>query len=60
MDNAYNKFMEHLTKEGLKQIIKNNRNYTKQQKDALMLIVDVGETPEEVIKGILAYFAVNH
>ena len=59
MNNANDKLMEHFAKESLKQAIDNNYNFTNQQKYELKLIVDAGGTPEDVIKGILAYFAMN-
>lgn len=59
MINANDKLMEHFAKESLKQAIDNNYNFTTQQKRELKLIVDAGRTPEDVIKGILAYFAIN-
>ena len=60
MNNANDKLMEHFAKESLKQAIDNNYNFTNQQKHELKLIVDAGRTPDDVIKGILAYFAFNH
>ena len=59
MNNTDGKLMEHFAKESLKQVIDNNYNFTNQQKYELKLIVDAGRTPEDVIKGILAYFAMN-
>ena len=59
MNNTDGKLLEHFAKEGLKQTIDNNYNFTEQQKHELKLIVDAGRTPEDVIKGILAYFAFN-
>ena len=59
MNNTDDKLMEHFAKESLKQTIDNNYNFTEKQKCELKLIVDVGKTPEDVIKGILAYFAFN-
>lgn len=59
MNNANDKLMEHFAKESLKQVIDNNCNFTNQQKHELKLIVDAGRTPDDVIKGILAYFAMN-
>ena len=60
MNNTNVKLMEHFAKEGLKQAIDNNYNFTDLQKHELKLIVDAGRTPDDVIKGILAYFAFNH
>ena len=59
MNNDNDKLMEHFAKVSLKQAIDNNYNFTKQQKLELKLIVDAGRTPEDVVKGILAYFAMN-
>ena len=59
MNNTDGKFIEHFAKERLKQTIDNNYNFTEKQKHELKLIVDSGRTPEDVIKGILAYFAIN-
>ncbi len=59
MNNANDKLMEHFAKESLKQAIDNNYNFTNKQKHELKLIVDVGRAPEDVIKGILSYFAIN-
>ena len=59
MNNTDDKLMEHFAKESLKQTIDNNYNFTEKQKYELKLIVDAGRTPEDVIKGILAYFAFN-
>ena len=59
MINANDKLMEHFATESLKQASDNNYNFTTQQKHELKLIVDAGRTPEDVIKGILAYFAIN-
>ena len=60
MSNNEDKFIEHFAKESLKQAIDNKFNFTEKQKHELKMIVEVGKTPEEVIKGILAYFAFNH
>ena len=60
MNNTDDKLIEHFAKESLKQTIENNYNFTEKQKHELKLIVDAGRTPEDVIKGILAYFAFNH
>lgn len=60
MNNANDKLMEHLAKDSLKQAIDNNYNFTDQQKHELKSIVDAGRTPDDVIKGILAYFAFKH
>lgn len=51
------KLNKHLKKECLKNIIDNNHAYTDKQKQDLKLIVDAGETPEEILEGILSYFA---
>ena len=59
MNNTDDKLIEHFAKESLKQTIENNYNFTEKQKHELKLIVDAGRTPEDVIKGILAYFAFN-
>ena len=59
MNNTDGKLLEQFAKESLKQTIDNNYNFTEQQKHELKLIVDAGRTPEDVIKGILAYFAFN-
>ena len=59
MNNANDKLMEHFAKESLKQAIDNNYNFADQQRHELKLIVDAGRTPEDVIKAILAYFAIN-
>ena len=59
MNNTDDKLMEHFAKESLKQTIDNNYNFTEKQKYELKLIVDAGRTPEDVIKGIIAYFAFN-
>ena len=48
---------EHIYKEMLKQIINNSPNYTEKIKCDLCSIVDAGNTPEEIIKSILTYFA---
>ena len=59
MNNANDKLMERFAKESLKQAIDNNYNFTNKQKHELKLIVDAGRTPEDVIKSILSYFAIN-
>ncbi len=51
------KLNKHLKKECLKNVIDNNHTYTDKQKQDLKLIVDAGETPEEILEGILSYFA---
>lgn len=47
---------EHISKEVLKNYVKNCQNYTEKMKTDLCLIIDSGQTPEDICKAILLYF----
>lgn len=52
-----NEMNEHMAKEAMKSIVDNSPNYTRQMKQELKSIIDAGQSPEEICKAMLAYFA---
>ncbi len=48
---------EHISKEILKNSVKNCPNYTEKMKRDLCEIIDVGQTPDEICRAVLLYFA---
>ena len=51
------KLGEHLAKETLKHIVDDSPNYTCQMKQDLKAIIDAGQSPDEICKMMLTYFA---
>lgn len=51
------KMSEHLAKETFKHIVDNSPNYTNEMKRELKAIIDVGQSPDEICKAMLTYFA---
>ena len=51
------KLGEHLAKETLKHIVDDSPNYTYQMKQDLKAIIDAGQSPDEICKAMLTYFA---
>lgn len=48
---------EHACKELLKKVVDNGQNYTEKMKSDLKEIIDHGNSPEEICKATLIYFA---
>ncbi len=52
-------FQDKITKEMLKTIVDNSPNFSEQVKYELKLIIEQGNTMEEITKNTLAYFAIK-
>ncbi len=48
---------KHAIKEALKNIVDNGPNFSPQMRNDLNLIIDAGNTGEEICQAVLAYFA---